>query len=101
MRDTGSQVTGYLDENDDYRVITKKSPFVLSIRLCRKIEHSFYTTICYTSLELPETVMRRIIILIFVLFGCLGGMLHFTLVQQITSGLPVSKKVFEKLGQIG
>lgn len=34
--------------------------------------------------------MRRIIILIFVLFGCLGGMLHFTLVQQITSGLPVS-----------
>lgn len=34
--------------------------------------------------------MRRIIIFIFVLFGCIGWVLKFTLIQQIDSGVPVS-----------
>ena len=34
--------------------------------------------------------MRKIIILIFVLFGCIGGALKFSLIQQIDSGVPVS-----------
>jgi hypothetical protein len=34
--------------------------------------------------------MRKIIILIFILFSCIGGGLKFSLIQQIDSGVPVS-----------
>ncbi|PKN92760.1 MAG: hypothetical protein CVU44_13975, partial [Chloroflexi bacterium HGW-Chloroflexi-6] len=34
--------------------------------------------------------MRKIIILVFVLFGCIGGALKFSLIQQIDFGVPVS-----------